>query len=142
MVYSNRIDSNNSSLQGGNKIASPRLLNTPVDNTSVSASSSKANLREAVSLAINPLPVFHAPVRVNTEEIAKNLKDAIERINSVLKDGGRGLSFIIDEVMNQPIVKVTRDDTGEVIRQYPTEEIVRVAHSIERLKGVLFKELI
>jgi len=44
--------------------------------------------------------------------------------------------------MDQPIVKVVREDTGETIRQYPNEAIVRVAHNIEKLKGILFKELI
>jgi len=110
--------------------------------TSTVLAEEKANMKEAVSLAINPAPVLHAPAKVNTEELAKNLKNAIEHINQVLKDGGRGLSFVVDEVMNQPIVRVTREDTGETIRQYPTDAVVRVAHNIEKLKGVLFKELI
>jgi uncharacterized FlaG/YvyC family protein len=28
--------------------------------------------------------------------------------------------------------------SGEVIRQLPSEEVVRVAHNIEKLKGLLF----
>lgn len=100
------------------------------------------DMRAATELAISPAPVLHAPVKVNTEEMAQNLKVAIEHINSVLKDGGRGLSFVIDDSMNAPIVKVTRADTGEVIRQYPNEAVVRFAHNIEQLKGVLFQGLI
>jgi flagellar protein FlaG len=74
--------------------------------------------------------------------MAQNLKLAIEQINNVLKDGGRGLSFVLDPVIDRPIVKVMREDTGEVIRQYPNEAVVRVAHNIEKLKGVLFEGLI
>jgi len=29
-------------------------------------------------------------------------------------------------------------NSGEVIRQIPTEVVVRVAHNIEKLKGLLF----
>jgi uncharacterized FlaG/YvyC family protein len=71
-----------------------------------------------------------------------SMRVAIEQINNVLKDGGRGLSFVLDPAVDQPIVKVMREDTGEVIRQYPNEAVVRVAHSIEKLKGVLFEGLI
>lgn len=98
--------------------------------------------RAATELAISPTPVLHAPVKVNTEEMAQNLKLAIEHINTVLKDGGRGLSFVLDEAVAEPIVKVTRADTGEVIRQFPNEAVVRFAHNIEQLKGVLFHGLI
>lgn len=119
------------------RTAAPSL--SPADKAS---GLSVPDMRAATELAISPTPVLHAPVKVNTEEMAQNLKVAIEHINSVLKDGGRGLSFVIDDSMNAPIVKVTRADTGEVIRQFPNEAVVRFAHNIEQLKGVLFQGLI
>ena len=105
-------------------------------------SSTAPDTRAATELAISPLPVLHAPAKVNTEDMTRHLKVAIEHINNVLKDGGRGLSFVLDDTMDSPIVKVTRADTGEVIRQYPNEAVVRFAHNIEQLKGVLFQGLI
>jgi len=115
---------------------------TSIQSSSAAPVSPKVDMKAAVSLAIDPMPVLHAPAKVNTQEMAQNLSVAIEHINSVLKDGGRGLSFLIDETLNRPIVKVTRADTGEVIRQYPNEAVVAVAHNIEKLKGVLFEGLI
>jgi len=141
MVSNIRVDSVNSA-QVGRAYAPANNPKSVIDSAAMTLAESKINLKEAVAMAINPVPVLHAPVKVNTEEMAQNLKNAIEHINQVLKDGGRGLSFVVDEVMNQPIVRVTREDTGETIRQYPSEAIVRVAHNIEKLKGVLFKELI
>jgi flagellar protein FlaG len=38
------------------------------------------------------------------------------------------------------VITVTDKDTGEVIRQIPTEVVVRVAHSIEKMKGLLFDQ--
>jgi flagellar protein FlaG len=112
---------------------------TPVPKNTASTA---PDTRAATELAISPLPVLHAPAKVNTEEMTRNLKVAIEHINNVLKDGGRGLNFVLDDTMDSPIVKVTRADTGEVIRQYPNEAVVRFAHNIEQLKGVLFQGLI
>ena len=72
------------------------------------------------------------------QELARNLKAAIEQINAAMRDGGRGLNFVIDDALNQPIIKVTRAETGEVIRQIPNEVVVRVAHNLEKLQGLLF----
>ena len=94
-----------------------------------------------VGLAINPEPVLHAPAVVDKNK-EQNIRNAIDQINTALKDGGRGISFVMDKSLSAPIVQVTRDDTGEVLCQYPNEAIIRVAHSIESLKGVLYHGLI
>jgi len=65
---------------------------------------------------------------------------AIDRLNQQLKANGRDLSFQMDEELNRPIIIVRNIETGEVVRQIPTEEVVRMAHSIEEGKGLLFNE--
>lgn len=114
----------------------------PLQRGAASTTPVSPQIEAAVQLAINPKPVLHAPPKDDSAKLAHNLKVAIEQINNVLKDGGRGLSFVLDPVVDQPIVKVLREDTGEVIRQYPNEAVVRVAHNLEKLKGVLFEGLI
>jgi flagellar protein FlaG len=87
-------------------------------------------------------PPARAQVKVDTEIMRKNLQDAITRINDMVRDGGRGLNFSLDEKLGRPIVLVRNLESGEVIRQIPNEVVVRVAHSIEDLKGMLHNELI
>jgi len=72
----------------------------------------------------------------------KNLQEAINRINEMVRDGGRGLNFSLDEKLGRPIVMVRNLESGEVIRQIPNEVVVKVAHSIEDLKGMLHNEVI
>jgi flagellar protein FlaG len=72
----------------------------------------------------------------------KNLEEAIARINEMVRDGGRGLNFSLDEKLGRPIVTVKNLESGEVVRQIPTEVVVRVAHSIEDLKGMLYNEAV
>ncbi|PIT76118.1 flagellar protein FlaG [Limnohabitans sp. B9-3] len=76
----------------------------------------------------------------DSERMRKNLDAAIEHINSVMRDGGRNLSFSIDPALGRPIVVVRKQDTGEVIRQFPNEVVIKVAHSIDALKGVLLNK--
>jgi flagellar protein FlaG len=89
--------------------------------------------------SVDLAPPAKAQIQVaDPQELARNLKAAIEQINTAMRDGGRGLNFVIDDTLNQPIIKVTRAETGEVIRQIPNEVVVRVAHNLEKLQGLLF----
>jgi len=58
-------------------------------------------------------------------------------MNERMQDGGRGLAFKLDPSLNRPVVTVTNQETGEVIRQIPNEVIIRMARSIDQTKGNL-----
>ncbi len=87
---------------------------------------------------------LQAPEKVdlgfNPKEMRENIQEAIDRLNQQLKANGRDLSFQMDEEINRPIIIVRNIETGEVVRQIPSEEIIRMAHSIEEGKGLLFNE--
>ena len=69
---------------------------------------------------------------------SKELDHALEKLTQLADNSGRSLGFAKDQAVSGPVITVTDKDTGEVIRQIPTEVVVRVAHSIEKMKGLLF----
>lgn len=93
-----------------------------------------------------PKPKVQLPkpvdIKLDMEKMRANLQESLEKINAVLRDGGRNLNFSIDNSTGGIIVLVKNTDTGEVVRQIPNDAIVRVAHSIEALKGLLHNKLI
>jgi flagellar protein FlaG len=72
------------------------------------------------------------------EDIEKRLDQAVQRLNEQMQNGQRELGFSVDNKTDKLIVKVTNKETGELIRQIPAEAVVKMAQSIESLKGVLF----
>jgi len=38
------------------------------------------------------------------------------------------------------VIKVTNSQTGELVRQIPDQTVLRIAHTIEDLKGILHDE--
>jgi len=82
-------------------------------------------------------PIPKAEIKVDPEQIRKNLEVAIEHLNKMMGDANRGLSFSMDHQLGLPIVVVKNSQTGEVVRQIPNEVVVQVAHSIEAFKGML-----
>lgn len=87
-----------------------------------------------------PMPMPKPDIQVDSQRMKQNLELAIDRLNEQMKDGGRGLNFSVDEKLGRPVVTVRNESTGEVVRQIPNEVVVRVAHNIDELKGLLHNE--
>ena len=79
-------------------------------------------------------------INFDPEKERKDLEEAIHKLNEMLKDSGRTLSFSMDVKLGRPIVFVKNLSTGEVVRQIPNEVVVRMAHAIEDFKGMLHNE--
>ena len=109
------------------------------------SNNTEPNLEPVQAVAISKVQL-QAPEKVdlgyNVEDTRKSIKQAIDNLNQQLKDNGRDLSFQMDETINRPIITVRNLQTGEVVRQIPNEEVVRMAHSIEEGKGLLFNEFL
>jgi flagellar protein FlaG len=89
------------------------------------------------------LKIPKVEIRVDSEEMKKNLEIAIDHLNKMMRDGGRNLSFEVDPSRGgQPVVIVRKQDSGEVVRQIPNPEVLKVAHSIDALKGLLMNKQI
>ena len=82
-------------------------------------------------------PIPKSEIQFDSEAVRKNLQEAIQKLNDMLNNSGRAVSFSMDVKLGQPIIFVTNLSTGEVIRQIPNEVVVRVAHGIEDFKGML-----
>lgn len=90
---------------------------------------------DAKALVIAPIP--KAEIKFDADAARKNLEEAIQKLNEMMKDSGRTLSFSMDVKLGHPIVFVKNMANGEVVRQIPSEVVVRVAHGIEDFKGLL-----
>jgi len=70
------------------------------------------------------------------EVIAK----AAEQIQGFVKEMGRSLSFSVDETTGYNVVKVVNPETQEVIRQLPSEELLKIARNMEIWNSVLVNQ--
>ena len=75
------------------------------------------------------------------------LDTAVEEVQSFLQVQNRNLAFSVDESSRRPVVTVKDSSSGDVIRQIPSEEVLRLAERIKELQqdigskvGVLFNK--
>jgi flagellar protein FlaG len=86
-----------------------------------------------------PEPIPVGPIPPNSaEKMTQAFQAVVDELNQQMKSTNRNLWFEMDRTINTPVVAVTDKNTGELVRQIPAEAVLRVAHSIENLKGVLY----
>ncbi|MGK6310974.1 flagellar protein FlaG [Variovorax sp. DT-64] len=65
------------------------------------------------------------------------VEQAVRELNASLQTRSVGLQFEVDEDTDKVIVKVVDRDSGELIRQIPSEEAVRIARMLDSAPGLL-----
>jgi len=86
--------------------------------------------------------VSKAEVKLSQEQVKQNLEVAITRLNEQMRDGGRNVNFSMDKELGRFVVRVTKQDTGEVIRQIPNEAVLKAGHTVEALRGMLHNQVV
>lgn len=80
-------------------------------------------------------------IELTAETISpERLADLVEKLREAMPATKNSLQFRIDEVLDRPVVSVIDEKSGKIIRQLPSDEVVRAAHNIEYMRGVLFDE--
>jgi flagellar protein FlaG len=86
-----------------------------------------------------PVAADVAPV-VDKKQDANDtkLKQAVQEIEKFVQSIKRNLEFSIDEQSGKVVVKVIASETGEVVRQIPSAEALKLADSLNNASHVLF----
>ena len=74
---------------------------------------------------------------ISPEKLGQLIRELEEQLPTT---SSKGLRFQMDETLNRPIVSVVDKESGQVLRQLPTEEVVRAARNIDYMRGILFDD--
>ena len=115
---------------------SPRVQQSEVSNSNEGSSQSVPLDTESLrNVTQNLSQVLQTTSDTNNNvEDDGELGDAISRVESFLQGQNRKLSFSIDENTKRSVVTVLDSDSGDVIRQIPSEEILMLAERIQNLQ--------
>ena len=97
--------------------------------------------REALP-ALRPVAAASEPItaerqaKPEPEEVKEAVKDIQDFVNTVTTD----LRFTVDKETGRTIVSVVDSKTHQVVRQIPTEDIMKIARNIDRMQGLLFSD--
>jgi len=92
-------------------------------------------ISKVVSTEIRPSKINETvqPSKESMEKIAADLQKFVQAM-------GRNLNFTVDDTTGYHVVKVVNPTTGELVRQLPSEELLKVARDFERLHAALVSQ--
>ena len=82
--------------------------------------------------------------QAKVEEALRPTREAVDqaahRIEQFVQSVGRSMSFSVDASSGHSILRVVDPHSGEVIRQLPAEETIRVARAVEYMQSMLVNQ--
>jgi flagellar protein FlaG len=74
-----------------------------------------------------------------TSVSVESANSAAQAFKSFVQDIQRNLDFSVDDSSGQVVVKVIDGESGKLIRQIPSEELLRLSERLEDMRSLLFK---
>ena len=66
-----------------------------------------------------------------------DVHEAVEKLNQFARSQQRNISFSVDKESKSTVIKVFKTETGELIKQYPPEEILAMRAKLNKIVGWL-----
>ena len=122
----------------------PRPL-TDVSVSPQTAASLSLTARQRLESMLGNLPSLDGVIAQSAQSAAggtdvisqASLVEPLQRINEVMRP--YSIEFELRESTSRFVTRIVDRDNGEVIRQIPAEEMLRVAERLEELRGRLIK---
>jgi flagellar protein FlaG len=87
------------------------------------------------------------PVAAAAERVAQpaavsheQLDSATKAVNKFIEPHASNLEFQMDTQSGRTIMKLIDKETGSVLRQLPSEEMLAIARALDKLKGLVIQE--
>jgi len=105
--------------------------------------SNQTKRQDAVASSGNQLPAADVQTEKTAAPSQQELSAVVAELNSQLQSVERNLQFSIDDGSGQTIVKVVNTETEELVRQIPSEELLRISERIREQQdsnpGLIFE---
>ena len=77
-------------------------------------------------------------IQLTVQEVA----ETVEALNSVMQQMQRGISFQVDDQSGRSVIQVIDRDSGDVIKQMPSEDLLKLINHMQEMQNILFDEIV
>lgn len=124
-------------------ISSMAQFNQPVGlagNGAPNVAAAVSNVQAPPSATLEMPQTAVKPVAEQSLSTAQ-LQGVVDSINKALKQSNKNLEFSLDPESNRSIMRLVDSETGDVIRQFPSEDAIAISKAIDRMQqGMLLKQ--
>jgi flagellar protein FlaG len=120
------------------KLKERKMLIQPINNQTPATPPAPQLIVDAPKVVVADTSNVSAAQTTLQQPSHEQVKDAIKVINQAMQQSNQSLAFSVDSSTKQTIVKLTDTSTGELIRQFPTQETLAISQSIDQYQRGLF----
>ena len=141
------------SINGGTNVSVGTVV-TPMPQPELAATAPKTTSQHAPRSTPETKPLEDPHVRItdvadqaaaerqsslnSLDQMAEELREAITALNAA-RDKTRTRAIITrDEELNRFVVRIADEKSGEVVREIPSEAVLKFARNLQELKGLIF----
>jgi flagellar protein FlaG len=119
--------------------AAPAVVQSNISNQARAPQQSIKSDAQVVSQVI-ATEIKESGVNEAAQPTREVVAKAAAQLQQFVSSMGRNLNFSIDESTGYNVVRVVNPDTGELIRQLPSEELLKISRDFQRLNNVLVSQ--
>ena len=105
----------------------------PLNVYNVDKDTSVTDVEKAEEKAEEKASIAKELTKAEVEKVAQQLQEFVKSLN-------RNVSFSVDEESGRNVISVVEVKSGELIRQIPSEEILKLASRISKAAGLIVQE--
>jgi flagellar protein FlaG len=125
----NKNNNNNTNTNNANSVKQQQLINT-------TRSANKAEQALKVSDVIeNNATVKDAKEASSAPLSAEQLDKVAQQLQDFVGEMNRGLEFTVDKDSGRDVIKVIDKNSGELVKQYPSEEVLTLVAKLSEMIG-------
>jgi flagellar protein FlaG len=122
----------------GNQAPQESASNLKSATSNVTVASSSPSIRESVNETALEAAADKKHALDSLESLADSIEEAIALLNRTLNKSPTKALIHKDEKLNRFVIRIADKSSGEVIREIPSEAILKFARNLEEMKGLLF----
>lgn len=122
-----------------NIASSSSMVHNKVDLTQAPLKTSASDVELKRDAEVSTIDQTVEQSAISNEQDPSQLNQVATDLSDMMSMMRKGLAFKVDETSGQAVVTVLDRDTGDVIRQMPSEEALALAEKLSEVTGLLMK---
>lgn len=74
------------------------------------------------------------------EKLEQEVRESVEKLNNFIRPYVTSLEFSIDKDLGRIVVKIIDNETEEVIKQIPSEDVLELTKALDKVAGLIVEQ--
>lgn len=79
------------------------------------------------------------PIEEPLKDRLSEIEDKVSQLNDHMQTIKRNLQFTVDESSGASVIIIRDTETGKIIRQFPSDEVLNARNAVEKMRGLLIE---